>query len=113
MSSNGASISRPTTPWQEPPPMLDSLSRPRRRFAALLVLLGLALPIVGGAAPSPEWRQRSLEARMLAPAEGERAVESAIRLAFELPKGAREPRLIVSRPAFDPLGWAAIESRSQ
>lgn len=77
----------------------------------LLALLALALPTVAFASASPDWQQRQREARLLAPAVGERAVESALQFVFELPKGAREAQLLVSRRAFDPAGWSAVESR--
>ena len=86
-------------------------SRPRLRMIAVAALTSLLLPLVALAAPSPGWRERSKEARLLAPASGERAVETAIRFAYELPKGAREAHLLVSRRPFQPGGWTEIESR--
>lgn len=87
------------------------LPHPRRLLLAAAALASLLLPLAAIASPSPEWRQRSQEARLLAPASGERAVETAIRFAYELPKGAREARLLVSRRPFQPTGWAQIEAR--
>ena len=83
----------------------------RRPLLAAAALVSLLLPLAAIASPSPEWRQRAQEVRLLAPASGERAVETAIRFAYELPRGAREVRLLVSRRPFQPTGWAQIEAR--
>ena len=91
--------------------MRPILPHPRQSLIAAALLVGLLLPLVVFAAPSPEWRERSKEARLLAPAVGERAVETAIRFAYELPKGSREAHLLVSRRPFQPAGWTEIEPR--
>jgi len=91
--------------------MRHIMSRPRHLLITVASLAGLLLPLAAFAAPSPEWRERSKEARLLAPASGERAVETAIRFAYELPRGAREAHLLVSRRPFQPAGWTEIESR--
>ena len=91
--------------------MRPILPRLCRLWFAIAALASLLLPLAASAARSPEWRERSKEARLLAPASGERAVETAIRFAYELPKGAREAHLLVSRRPFQPAGWNEIESR--
>lgn len=91
--------------------MRPVVSCPRRLLITVASLASLLLPLAVFAAPSPEWRERSKEARLLAPANGERAVETAIRFAYELPKGAREAHLLVSRRPFQPADWTEIEPR--
>lgn len=88
--------------------MSPKLHTLRRSLLAVPLLLALLVPAFVAASPSPEWKQRNTEARMLAPAKGERLVETAVRFAYELPKGARDAKLLVSRRSFDPSGWTEL-----
>ncbi len=82
---------------------------PRSLALALLGLaLSLTVPLPAHASIRPEDAARVGRARPIAPESGARLVESAVRFAFELPVGARQPRLVLSRAAFDPAGWTAV-----
>ena len=73
---------------------------------ALIALLALAAP--AGTALRPADPGRLAGPTLVSPAEGARVVESAARFAFELPRGAARPTLVLSRRAFDPASWSAI-----
>ncbi len=47
-------------------------------------------------------------ARAIAPADGERAAESELRFAYELPADAARSWLVVSRAPIDPAAWRAV-----
>lgn len=99
--------SRSHRPAPACPPAGTRARRPLLRAAvALLALLTLAAP--AHAAPRPADPARLAGPALVSPAEGARVVESAVRFAFELPRGASRPTLVLSRRAFDPASWSAI-----
>jgi hypothetical protein len=83
-----------------------------RRFTILLAALAVMVPAITPAAVSPAWRQRTLEARLLTPAAGERTASTGVRFVYQVPKGAREQQVLLSTRAFDPTGWTAIDATS-
>lgn len=91
--------------------MIAILTRSLRSALVPAVML-LSFASIAFASPSADWQRHAHEAQLMAPAAGERAVETSVRFAYTLPEGALDARLLVSRRAFDPTGWTAIESRS-
>jgi hypothetical protein len=90
--------------------LLTSGAASWRRFAGVLLALAALFALAAGARASirPEDRARLGRATLVAPAEGERVVESAVRFAFEIPRGTTGPSIVLSRRAFDPSAWNAI-----
>lgn len=78
-------------------------------FSALTALV-LALAVVRGTDGSvrPEDRFRIGRTELVAPAQGAKLVESAVRFAFVTPAGATRTALVLSRQSFDPSGWSAL-----
>lgn len=76
----------------------------------LLATFNFSSPQPSDAAIRAEDMARIGKARLVAPAEGAKLAETAVRFAFEVPSGWTHPRLIVSRYAFDPSGWTEIEA---
>ena len=74
--------------------------------ATLLALFALAHPARASLRPADPARRTG--PTLVAPAEGERLVESAVRFAFETPPGATAPKLVLARHPFDPASWSAI-----
>ena len=74
--------------------------------ATLLAHLCLAPPSFASARPADP--SRLAGPTLVAPAEGARLVESAVRFAFEMPRGATQPALVISRREFDPATWSSI-----
>ncbi|HEY2954369.1 MAG TPA: S8 family serine peptidase [Candidatus Eisenbacteria bacterium] len=79
---------------------------PKARVALPLALIALLLAAPGRASAPPGGRIGP--PALVAPAEGARLVESAVRFAFEAPRGGTNPVLVLSRRAFDPSGWTSI-----
>ncbi|MEO5617443.1 MAG: S8 family serine peptidase [Candidatus Eisenbacteria bacterium] len=76
------------------------------------VVLLLAL-VMGHAAPAdaavrPGARAAQLEARLIAPAAGERLQENEVVFTFERARAADQSRLLLLPRAFDPSGWTSI-----
>lgn len=76
----------------------------------LLATLNISSPQSSEAAIRAEDMARIGKARLVAPAEGAKLAETAVRFAFEVPSGWTHPRLIVSRYAFDPSGWTEVQA---
>lgn len=87
---------------------LASLRRLRPLAWPLLAALVLQ-PLTGAVCANASMRVEDVEsfgrARPLAPADGERVAESALRFAYDLPADAARSWLVVSRAAIDPSGW--------
>jgi subtilase family protein/flagellar hook capping protein FlgD len=95
-------------------PMLLRALPPGLRPAALALVLASslfpALTPALQAAIQPQQRESYGRPLLVAPATGERLVESAVRFTFAIPDGATRPMLIVSRRDFDPSGWTELPS---
>src|SRR5947207_7119259 len=78
----------------------------RTHVAALLALFALAHPARASLRPADPGRRAG--PTLVAPAEGERMVESAVRFAFETPPGATAPVLVLARHPFGPASSSAV-----
>ena len=102
-SSDRRAPARPSAGAAGHPPRLAT---PLLHAAALIALLALAAPARASIRPADP--ARIAGPTLVAPAEGARLVESAAHFAFELPRGAWHPTLVISRREFDPSSWSAI-----
>src|SRR5215510_7539632 len=91
---------------QRPPAFRMAGPHPLTPAAAVLALAAFAVPALASIRPADPARRAG--PALVAPAEGARLVESAVRFAFETPQGAAAPRLVVARHPFDPASWSAI-----
>ena len=85
----------------------------RLRPLAWLLLAALVLQPLAGAVPAfasqrAEDTDAFGRARPLAPADGERVAQSALRFAYELPADAAQSWLVVSRTPIDARGWHGV-----
>jgi len=91
------------------PPRRSQFSLPPAFASIAMLALGLlALAVTAHASIRPDDRARLLRPRPVAPAAGERLVESAARFAFEIARGTSRPVLVIARRAFDPAGWIEL-----
>ena len=86
---------------------------PRHAPRILLLLLTLAASCFGAlsfASVNPNRAGLTAPPRLMAPFDGQRAVESSIHFVYELPPNASEASLVVSTRPFEPSAWIAIPS---
>src|SRR5262245_20667582 len=76
--------------------------------AGAALLVSLSFSVSAPAAARPGAPTAPATPVLVAPAPGERLVESAARFAFEVPRGLERPAVVLSRHPFDPAGWTAI-----
>ncbi len=94
-------MSRATSPRS---PLSLALSR----LLPIPVLAALAWAGIASAAPRPGARDAQLEARIVAPAPGERVQEGELLFTFERARAADRARVILAPREFDPTGWTAL-----
>jgi hypothetical protein len=75
-------------------------------LTALVLVFALARGTDGSVRPEDRFRVGRTE--LVAPAQGAKLVESAVRFAFVTPTGATRTALVLSRQPFDPSGWTAL-----
>ncbi|NOT34626.1 MAG: S8 family serine peptidase [Candidatus Eisenbacteria bacterium] len=89
--------------------------RPRLPLRIVLSLLAFTLAASSFGTPSlaavnPNRANLTAAPRLMAPFDGQRAVESSIRFIYELPRDAGQANLVVSTRPFETSGWTAIPS---
>ena len=88
-----------------------------RRALSVVFVIGAVLAILtpggSGAAPRPEMRGSVGRPSLVAPALGQRWVESEVRFAFAVPSGWRADALVLSTQPFESSAWTEIPSRPE
>jgi len=78
------------------------------RFLPLFAVLSALLVTAASASLRPGDLEKVGRPELVAPAQGQQLVESAVRFAFEVPTGYSRPQLLVSRQVFDPSAWTEL-----